>query len=234
MDQTERNELVPAEIRGKLHALRRALSARLTLEGLAWTALALVALVFVTMGLDYLFRLERELRGIIMALAVAGVGAVVWRQLIRPLRVPMDISELAVLVERRFRQLGDRLVSAVDFSRRSDTEAVGLSATMVRRMADEAQALSLPLRFQDVVERRGIFRTWSLAGCALGLLLGFGIWQSDLLGRWFQRNVLFADVSWPQETYLTVQGGPDFAVLRGDDLEVLAEIDGAAPSCRTT
>jgi len=230
-DVTQRDLLTPA-IRAKLGGLRRALSVRLLVEGLAWLSLALVALVFVTLGFDYLFRLERDLRGVIMALALVGVGVVVWRELLAPLRVSMDATDLALLVERRFQQLGDRLVGAIQFSRRSDSEALGISLGMIRRMAEEADALASPLPFREVVERRGIFRSWALAACGLGLLAGFGVWQSDLLEKWFQRNVLFADTPWPQETYLTVRSDPpDFTVLRGDDLTVIAEVE---PRSRVT
>jgi len=226
MNPTEQAELVGADVRGKLASLRVALSTRLLLEGLAWAVAALVAVVFATLALDYFLRLERPLRVLIVSLGVACVGAVAWRQLIVPLRVPMTAPDLALLVERRFGQLGDRLISAVEFAARDDVEALGLSGAMVRRMAGEANDLAAPLRFGTVVERRGIFRTWSIAGCTLGLLLGFGIWQPDVLGRWFMRNVLFAEIPWPQETYLTVRGDPpDFTVLRGDDLTVIVQVD---------
>jgi len=226
MNPVRQTELVRAEVRGKLGALRLAISTRLALEGLAWTLAALVALVFVTLAFDYFLRLERPLRALIMLLAACGVLAVVWRHLVMPLRVPMGPAALALLVEGRFRQLGDRLISAIQFSQSADAEALGISAAMIARTAAEANALAAPLPFNDVVERRGLLRTWAVAGCALGLLAGFAIWQGDVLGRWFRRNVLFAEVPWPQKTYLSVRGDPaDFTVLRGDDLTVIVEVE---------
>ncbi|MGB2823787.1 MAG: hypothetical protein WBF17_22605, partial [Phycisphaerae bacterium] len=226
MSPAEKRQLVRPEIRGKLSGLRLAISARLALEGLAWTLSALVALVFVTLAFDYFLRLERPLRALIMLLAAGGVLAVFWRHLVVPLRVPMDAPALALLVEGRFRQLGDRLISAIQFSRSADIEALGVSTAMIARTAAEANDLAGPLRFKDVVERRGIFRTWAVAGCALVLLVGFGVWRGDILSRWFSRNVLFAETPWPQETYLSVRGDPaDFTVLRGDDLTVIVEVE---------
>ena len=226
MDATQPRQLLRAEIRGKLGALRVAISMRLAMEGLAWTVLALVAMVFVTLAFDYFLRLERPLRVLIAALAAAGVLAVIWKQLTVPLRVPMTAPALALLVEQRFGQLGDRLISAVQFSEFAEAQFLGISRAMIARTAAEANDLAEPLRFQDVINRRGLFRTWSLAGCALGLLLGFGILQGDILSRWFSRNVLFSDVPWPQETYLTVRGEPaNFTVLRGDDLTVVVDVE---------
>ncbi len=214
-------DLLHPDVRDKLAGLRRALTGRLAVEGAAWTVTALVALVFCTLAMDYLLRLERPLRIVIMAAALAGVAWVIWRNLLAPLRVPMGMADLAMLVESRFGQLGDRLISAVLFSGRSRAEILGVSEAMIAHMAGEANAIARPLPFGQVVERRGIFRSWSVACCALGLLLGFGILQGDLLNRWFWRNVLLADVPWPQATYIRVEGEGDFVVMRGDDLRVV-------------
>jgi hypothetical protein len=223
MMSAREQHLLHREIRAKLGGLRRAISSRLLLEGVAWLVVVLVVVVFVTLGLDYHFRLERPLRGLIMSLAGVGVLVVAWRELVRPLSVKMDSPDLALLVERRFGQLGDRLIGAIQFARRGDYEALGTSRAMVERMAAEANALAAPLRFRDVVDHRGMVRMWAAAACAMIVLAGFGLWQTDVLTRWFKRNVLFAEVPWPQETYLAVRGGPHFTVLRGDDLTVVIE-----------
>ncbi len=218
-------DLLHPDIRDKLAGLRRALTGRLAVEGAAWTVVSLVTLVFGTMAFDYLLRLERPLRVVIMALALAGVAWVLWRNLLAPLRVHMGMADLAMLVESRFGQLGDRLISAVLFSGRSQAENIGASEAMIAHMAAEANAIARPLPFGQIVERRGIFRSWSVACCALGLLLGFGILQGDLLNRWFWRNVLLADVPWPQATYVHVEGDGDFVVMRGDDLRVVVSVE---------
>jgi len=218
-------DLLHPDIRDKLAGLRRTLTGRLAVEGAAWTLVSLVALVFGTLAFDYLLRLERPLRAAIMALALAGVAWVLWRNLLAPLRVHMGMADLAMLVENRFGQLGDRLISAVLFSGRGRAETLGASQAMIAHMAAEANAIARPLPFREVVERRGIFRSWSVASCALGLLLGFGILQGDLLNRWFWRNILLADVPWPQATYVHVEGEGDFVVMRGDDLRVVVNVE---------
>ena len=219
---------------GKLNRLRLLLRARLAAEGLAWLLLALVAAVFLTLGLDYLLHLlrmdDQAQRAFVVALALAGVAYVAWRQLLGPLTVPMSPEALCLLVERRYSQLGDRLISAVQFALAETTE--GMSAAMIARTAAEAQAAAEPLDFARVVERRRVWLSLALAAAAIVMLGGFSIWQYDLMGLWFQRNVLFAETPWPQQTYLEVLGGQDFAVLRGDDLpiEVAVREGSAAPA----
>ncbi len=219
-----KGDLVQSDIRSKLNGLRLALRGRLMGEGLAWLLAALVALVFVTFAFDYLLRPDRVLRGAIMFLALVAVGCVVYRRLVAPLRVPMDAVGLSLLIERHFGQLGDRLISAIQFSESSEKTAAPVSRVMIDRMAEQANQLARPLKFSSVIEPKGLWRISGVAGLAIAVLLAFGIWQGDLMGLWFRRNVLLADAPWPQQTYLRVLGGPDFTVVRGEDITIVIEV----------
>ena len=219
-------DLVQPNVRGKLRALKASICLRLGMEGLAWAGLALAGAAAATFLVDYFFRLDdRAVRGAVVAAAMLGVLAVLWRRLLRPLAVPMGEPDLALLVERRFGQLGDRLISAIELSGRRDIETLGISSAMVLRMADEANSLAVPLRFGQVVERRGMVRAWGGCLAAAAVLAGLGAWRGDLADRWFQRNVLFRNIPWPQDTYIRVDGGPGFSVLRGDDLTVVVLVE---------
>jgi len=229
--------LINPSVRSKLSSLRRAIRGRLIGEGLAWVIMALVAMVFVSLAFDYALHLDRAQRGGMMVLSLAAVSYVAWRELVAPLRVPMGGEDLALLVEffdkKRCGQLGDRLISAIQFDRPGALDSLAasnVSEAMVRRVAQEANALAGELELGPLVERRGLRRMAGLACCALGLLAGFTVWQSDLMSLWFQRNVAFADVPWPQKTYLAVEGGPDFSILRGEDLKVVIAV---SPESRT-
>jgi hypothetical protein len=234
-------DLIHPSIRGKLRRLGSAIRARLLGEGLAWLGLALVALVLGTLGLDYvmhlLHRLARSaggtsdlaLRVVFMLLGLIGVVWVAWRRLVRPLRVWMDPQALTLLVEHRWRQLGDRLISALQFSGRADLAAVGFSQAMVDRVAVEANRMADPLNFGELVERRSLGRLALIAAGAFALLAGFSIWRPDVMKLWFQRNVMFAAVDWPQDTYLEVQGD-SFAVVSENDLWVRVVVrEGVTP-----
>ncbi len=206
---------------GKLRRLRGVLRARLAGEGLAWVLMAVVAAVFVSLAFDYLLRLNDALqRGIVLGGLLAGVLWTVWRELFRPMLVRMSEADLALLVERHYGQLEDRLVGAIEFARAGGEVPEGTSRAMVARMAQEAEAIAAPLDFTRLVERRRLGRVLLIAACTLALLAGFALWQRDLMDLWFRRNVLLADADWPQQTYLEV-AGRDFHVLRGDSLMIV-------------
>ncbi|MHC4562403.1 MAG: hypothetical protein ACYS8X_06485 [Planctomycetota bacterium] len=206
----------------KLKRLRRAIRFRLTAEGVAWLAVTVVALVLTTLALDYLLRLDRPQRALVMLGAAAAVAASLWVHLIRPSRARLRRGDLAVLVERRHGHLQSRLISAIEFAARPLPD--GVSAAMARRSVEEANALTADLAFDGIVERRSLWRVVRVAICAVAVLVGFGFWQGELLRLWAARNLALADVPWPQRTYLTIADGKQhFVILRGEDLEVLVK-----------
>jgi len=223
------SDLLHPSVRRRLDGLRTRLRGRLLYEGLAWLALAAVTAVFVTLGLDYALHFERGIRVALSAAAALALALIVWRTVIRPLGVPMDVSALTLLVEKRFGSLGDRLITAVEFSARPPAAWEGVSPAMIQQVGEEANRLAAVLDFREVVERPRMRRLGLLALSAAMLLTGFSVWQGGTMGRWFERSVLFADVDWPQDTYLHVVDGPDFRVVRGDDLEIVVEAEGAVP-----
>ncbi len=222
-------ELVQRGVLGKLARLRRALRARLLGEGVSWLLVTVVALVFATLAFDYVLRLERPLRAVLMSLAGAAVLVVLWRHVLSPMRVRMDTADLALLVERRHRELDDRLISALDFARMSDATARGMSEAMIRRSAEQANEMAGPLDFSNLVEKRGLRRVVLTALSCVMLLVGFAFWQKEIMRVWFERNVAFAHTDWPQDTYLSLAGGPDYEVLRGEDLEIVVHARGKRP-----
>jgi len=134
-------------------------------------------------------------------------------------------AKAPVLVEKRYGQLDDSLISALQFSRPDRRDTPGQSRAMVELVIAQAGEISEKLDFQKVVERPGMRRRMSQAVCAVCLLIGFCFWQAGIMNRWWNRNVIFADTAWPQDLYLDVSGpgmdeNGDFRVLRGDDLVI--------------
>ncbi|MFP4052929.1 MAG: hypothetical protein ACLFV7_03595 [Phycisphaerae bacterium] len=219
-------DLLHPEVRSKLDRFRAALRARLAGEGVAWGIIFLVSLMFASLVLDYLFRLDRPLRVALTASALVVLGYVLWRQLIAPMLVGMDTESLALLAEQKYPQLGDRLISALQFSRTE--QAGGWSQAMVDRMAEQANEIARPLDLRQIIEKRLMMRTLGGAGLAAVVAVLFVLLAPNTAGLWFQRNVLFAQVDWPQDTYLVVTGADEngnFTVLRGEDLQVVIEVE---------
>jgi hypothetical protein len=79
----------------------------------------------------------------------------------------------------------------------------------------------------EVVAPVGTWKRGGWLGAAAAALVLFTVWQPAIMRQWFFRNVLLAKVEYPQQTYLTVDGGPEFRVVRGGDLTVTVRARGA-------
>ncbi len=226
-----RPDLITAKVHGKLMALRRAIRTRLAGHGLAWVVIALAGLVVVTLLCDWgLHRLThqpvgRGQRALIALLSAAGVGYVLWRQLLWRVSVPLRDDDLALLVERHYHQLGDRLISALQFSTGRGRGRTGASPSMIAIVADQANAAAAPLDFLAPLNARPLWRRVGMAAAATAVIAGLWLLDADTMNRWFRRNILLADERWPQETHLRVEGGPVFSVMRGQDLAVAVSVE---------
>jgi len=218
--------LITPQTRRKLSLLKRTLRAHLMGRGLCLVLAAVIAAVFLTLAIDYPLRLDRAQRVLIDLLALAGLGAVLWRFLLRPLRVPMGADELALVFERHYPHLEDRLISAQQFGA-SPAAWVGASEMLIRKVAEQANAQAGELRPAEVIAGGGTWKRGGWLGGAAAALVMFAVWQPGIMKQWFFRNVLLADVAYPQQTYLHVAGGPEFRVVRGGDFSVTVRATGA-------
>jgi len=216
--------LISPQTRRKLSVLKRTLRAHLMGRGLCLLLVAAVAAVFLTLAIDYPLRLDRAQRLLINLMALGGLGYVLWRFLLRPLRVPMGPEELALVFERHYPHLEDRLISAQQFG--AAGAAGGASEALIRKVAEQANAEAPSLRPAEVVAGAGTWKRGGWLGGAAAALVLLTAWQPGIMKQWFFRNVLLANVPYPQQTYLHVEGGPEFRVVRGGDLSVTVRATG--------
>lgn len=209
----------------RLRGLGRRLRWYVAVDGMAWVSAAVLLAVLITLAIDSSFWLAQDMRAVQLLSLLIVIGAIAWYFMLRPLRVPLEASQLAMLVERRFPELRSRLVSAVEFATVPvSTDAAPRSPVMMDLIVRQAtrQAADLPFRqalAADRIRRRGAV---SLACLAALTLLGAG--ASGTMSLWFQRNVLLREVQWPQRNRLLVEGLTDnrMLVARGDDVTLTA------------
>jgi hypothetical protein len=234
---------IPQAIAKKLHRLRRSARMWLLVHGLGRFLLMVVAVSAVDALIDWWFRMDRAQR----LLVLIGVGsALVYylsRHVIAPLMSKITDDELCQRVERTNPQLAQRLISAVQFSRIGDLEALGVSPAMVDATIEEGTRMAADLDFGQSLRRSEFRRNslWLALGAAGVIAIAAAVaigainasHDSALSGRdeqshtlpgladiWFNRNVLLGYKQWPQNTYLEVIGVDDERRLvfpRGDD-----------------
>jgi len=218
------------QIRKKLLGLRGRIYTALVLDGSARIAGALFGAVAVSFLLDRVFRLETAARAVLLLAGVGAVAFVVWRFLLRRLRRMPGEDPLAVAVEKRFPELKDRLISALQLSREADPERYGMSPQLIRDAIHDAIEPAKAVRFREIIASGRVIKAVALGAVALLLLAGGAAADPNAAKIWFQRNILLQDVRWPQKTYLVVDPSrfPDGVarIVRGSDIVVVARSTG--------
>lgn len=233
---------------GLLDRVRR----RFLVHGLGWVAAALAAGLLLYYVLDRTLDLPTPVRLLLSAAFAVYVGFGIRRRLVYPLRRAFAREDVAIAVERRFPELRQRLISAVQFARRLEAsdnstgaeaaayrgESRAMLETVVTDAADEIAALPT----NQILDPRRTVRVWAIAGVAL-LATGVSLFSNtEVAGVFFQR-LFGASVSYPRVTTLAVElpvdsdefqielsdGHAHIVMPAGGDLPVLVRVEGVVP-----
>ncbi|MCG8587088.1 MAG: hypothetical protein MI757_20470, partial [Pirellulales bacterium] len=234
---------IPNEIARKLGGLRSAAHRWLLIHSLGRFLVMVVVICLVDALIDWQFRMDWAQR-LLVAIGVAGALAYYFvRHVIVPLTTTITDEALCQRVEKTNPELAQRLISAVEFSRMGDLEALGLSPAMVDATIEEGTEMASKINFKYSLRRDAFLQNVILlaigiagvAAIATAVVIGARQAQESgsVTGRdadshtlprmadiWFNRNVLLGDKQWPQNTYLEVLGVDEQGRLvfpRGDD-----------------
>ena len=197
---------LPPELSDLLSRLRSRIQRYVLLEGTASVLVVLGLLFWLSLGLDWsYFQLQRaELpRWIRFTIEVAGIctllvlfGGWVALRWLRQFRQ----RALALVLERRFPELNDRLITAIELTDKPGVQRPQLTQALLQRTIDEVRDASTHLDLSTVFDKRPLMRAGLSASCLMISVLAFAVCFSDVFGLWFRRNVLLANEAWRRET----------------------------------
>lgn len=219
---------IPKTFSNRLRRLRMRINAWFLLDGLSRVLFWAVLVTGLDLLVDWTFHLDRAQRTVMLVLAVGVFAAVFYRRVIRPLSCRLSDDALCLEIEDRNRQLGQGLISAVQFARIDDFESRGVSSAMVRATVQRAMRQAAEVRFEKILRSDRFVANAALLIVALLMLVGVGV--SSALGGpmaiWFDRNVLLGDRQWPQDVHLEIHGVEDgrLRIPRGDDWPLVVSL----------
>ncbi len=219
----------------RLRRLSRRLRAYVMLDGLAVVLTVGLGLAAVQLLIDWSLRLRTDMRAALLVAVLAGVGVVLWRRVISPLRRGYGVYEAACLIEQRHPELQSLLVSGLQFHSGGGAPAVASagrtnSPQLVRAVIDQSARRVEGLPLDGILNHSRAKRSGLLGLGVLAFVAVAYVVNQDLISRWFQRNVLLTDIDWPQRTRLSVDvKGNTLTAARGDDLEIRALAEGDVP-----
>lgn len=199
------------EIHDLLARLRQRIRWYVIAEGTALVLVLLAALFWASMGVDWLYfaasRLDlpvwfRKLF-VVGTISLFALGLTVWVAL----RVAkhMRAKALALVLERRFPELGDRLVTAVELSEKQRNPETPLAKAMLARTVRDAAALSSQLDLGNVFDRAPLRRAIIAAVVLLASICGFAVTSQAAMARWARAYLRWDERYWQRDTELALK-----------------------------
>ncbi|MBX7074149.1 MAG: hypothetical protein K1X71_13475 [Pirellulales bacterium] len=216
-----------APIERVLSALAARVRRYVIARGVAQWLAAVAVAAWISLAIDWLFEPSRGVRIALIGVAVGVLTYLLYRFLLRDALTRLSRRNMAIVLERRFPELGDRLLTVVDpvpvdLPEGDEQHAAMLSATEAA-VTEAVGRLDLDKVFNPAPLAR------SALVCALLLvsLVGLGLSASEVMRVWGRRALGLSDELYPRKTRLVAPGfqnGP-VKVARGADFQVVAQAD---------
>lgn len=234
---------LPDDLTQVLSRLRAQIRRYVLLEGLALVVAILGGLFWLSFGLDHawfaLSRLELPVwframfdvavLGLIAFVITSSVGLRLFRS--------FRSKALALVLERRFPQLDDRLVTAVEFSEAVEVPGSELSRALLQRTIDDAVRAIKQINLDEVFNPRPLRRAFTFAVVLIVSIGGLGLVNQQALATWKSSFISLDPEYWQRQVGLSVkvlaQPGDlvrefkqqSYKHARGADLTLLVEVD---------
>jgi len=218
---------VIAPLRRVGHQLKR----YVLIEGLSRCAATLVGIAAIQLFLDRMLVLGLGPRLAMLAVLLGLVGYQFYRRVIQPALVRVDVNDLAAILERRDRALGDELVSAVAFATGAHRNPLRDSPAMVEALIADASSRFKRLATREVLRRDRYLRYFGLGLAASAVAIGAFTLAPDTMAAYVARDLMLREAAWPADTHIVLEGFRN-GQLRwpiGDDLTLVARAEQKVP-----
>lgn len=193
-----------------LEQLRSKIRSYVLAEGTALVLIVLGMFFWLSLGLDWLcfwlsrLELPRFVRASLDFLAVASIGAgcLLWivqrfTRIIRP-------KALALVLERRFPHLNDRLITSVEIEQSSTGRETALTESMLQRTVDDVTQVTQQLDVGEVFDKRPLKRAITGAAILFVSIIGFSVAMPEAMGYWWSAYISLEDEYWDRRTEIVV------------------------------
>ncbi|MFH1228622.1 MAG: DUF4175 family protein [Planctomycetota bacterium] len=211
------------QLTNRLSGVRTRIRIIFLADGISQIVIYAAVLAALTFIIDWSMpELPKEVRLVFLATSVVILLSLIYRYIIYPLRVTISDDSLVIYLERKYPELKERLLSALQLAR---SAAPAQSPELVQALINEAFNGSKEINFNSIINPKRQKRL-ILTGLLLIALCGFYIISYPILsGVWLNR-LFGGDAKWPKRTYITVEvrNAPDNIAARNQDVIVIAKV----------
>lgn len=211
MSTTSPHMPLTADVRSVLAGLRWRIQAYLWLEGLSLAVIWLGVTFWIALALDYLpvlvgaSEMPQWTRAILLLVMAGGFGYILYRWVFDRLSAPLTDRSMAMLLERRFTDFNDTLMTSVELSQRRPEE-VEFNEEMFERTSAIARGMLPNVRYGSVFNVGRLVLFVFLALILVGSIGAFGVKNWETLEKGIKRIVLLQDEAWPRQAAISVVG----------------------------
>lgn len=201
---------LPQEITDLLNRLRGKIRRYILLEGVA-RLLAVIGLIFwVSFLVDWTyfqlshFELPVWFRASIVLISVTAILVLAVSLLLFRLMKKMRRKALALVLERRFPELNDRLATAIELHETHEPQNA-LTRAMLERTVHEVAEGSRQLPLEEVFDKRPLRRAFFFALALCVSILTLALFNQPAMARWAKGYLELRSDYWNRETGLVVK-----------------------------
>ncbi|MHC4840292.1 MAG: hypothetical protein ACYTDT_04925 [Planctomycetota bacterium] len=191
------------QIEKKLGQLRGHIRLMFISFGLAKILIWAAALTLWLYYTDRILQLPGGVRVGFLIIAVIALIVVGVRSLVYPLSKTISDEDLALLVEREYPLLNDRLISSLQMLKTQERYKDSASDEMMRHVVAESFDVAGKLKFEEAVRSKHLMSMVGISVFAMLMVFGHALFDRNDMSIWVQR-VAGAGPDWPTNTQLVV------------------------------
>ncbi|MEC8337618.1 MAG: hypothetical protein VXZ84_05700 [Planctomycetota bacterium] len=201
---TQNNQATPGWA-VEISQLRRRIRGHILIQSLAILCTMLAVGFWCSFALDWLWEPTIKIRIALLSIFIPIELWVVWRFSLSRLGVPLPDSSMALLLERNYPVLQERLLTIIQLTGENE-ENREFDPQLLEHVGHELESLFPLTGPQRILNFRPLLRSfvWS-SSLAISILIFF-LFQPTLVQIWAARNLTFRDVGWPRATQIRVEG----------------------------
>ena len=211
MASIPQNLRIADEIQSLLAGLRWRIRAYVWLEGLSLAVIWLGLTFWAALALDYLpilvgaSEMPRAARGVVLAVIAGVLAFILYRWIFRRTFVPLNDESMAILLERRFRQFHDSLVTTVELAHHPERPA-DFNLAMLSHTSHEALTHLGDVRLRRVFNFTPLAANLTTAAGLFGSIVLFFAVNASAFELAASRIWFLGTEPWPRSAHIEVVG----------------------------
>jgi hypothetical protein len=191
-------------VNSKLSVVKKRIKILYVIYGIATTIFLICLFLIGAFIFDFLLHLPKLLRLILLLSGIGILGFLFYTRILFPILLKISDEDIALLIERRYPFLKQRLISTIQFSKPDyKIKPDFCSPALVQKLINETLETVKEINFNEVFTQKPVVKK-SLV-CLLVLIIAFV--PAIIFDRYssiFLQRLFGQDINWPKYTHLNV------------------------------